>query len=356
MDNLIPREFSIGKHQLKPGAPCLIVAEVAQAHDGSLGIAHAFIDAISNAGADAVKFQTHIAEAESSQAEPWRIRFSQQDETRYAYWKRMEFSQEQWLGLKQHADERDVAFLSSPFSLEAVDLLCRLRVPAWKIASGEINNGLLFERLLDTRMPIMLSTGMSPISEIDDAVDRIKSRQNPLVVMQCTSSYPCPPENVGLNLLGYFRDRYQTMVGLSDHSGAIFAGLAAVTLGIEVLEIHVTFSREMFGPDVQSSITIDELRQLVRGIRDIEAMKNHPVDKNLQAEATKDLRMAFMKSVFAAVDLPEGSFVSRRHLSVKKPGWGIPSKRLPDLIGARVKKTIKAGQMLREEDLEFDNP
>src|SRR5258706_2002404 len=129
---------------------CLIIAEVAQAHDGSLGLAHAFIDAIAAAGADAVKFQTHIAAAESTPEEPWRVKFSSQDASRYDYWKRMEFSEEQWRGLQQHAEEKELLFLSSPFSLEAVELLERVGVCAWKIASGEVSNAPMFARMADT--------------------------------------------------------------------------------------------------------------------------------------------------------------------------------------------------------------
>ena len=233
-----------------PAKPCLIIGEVAQAHDGSLGMAHAFIDAIANAGADAVKFQTHMAAEESTGSETWRINFSRQDATRYDYWKRMEFTEEQWHGLKKHADNRGLKFLSSPFSVEAVELLLRVGVPAWKVASGEVSDAQMFERLVSTGLPILLSTGMSPLSEIDAAVERVKARRVPLTVLQCTSAYPCPPEKVGLNLIPFFRDRYGCDVGLSDHSGTIYPGLAAATLNIQVLEVHVTLSREMFGPDV----------------------------------------------------------------------------------------------------------
>src|SRR5438874_4963574 len=137
----------------RPEARCLIVGEVAQAHDGSLGMAHAFIDAIANAGADAVKFQTHIAAAESTLAEPWRVKFSHQDETRYDYWKRMEFSEAQWVGLKRHADDRKLLFLSSPFSIEALELLQRIGIKAWKVASGEISNEPMFERMVASGLP-----------------------------------------------------------------------------------------------------------------------------------------------------------------------------------------------------------
>src|SRR5690242_5090247 len=177
---------------------CLIIGEVAQSHDGSLGLAHAFIDAIADAGADAVKFQTHIASAESTPAEPWRVRFSRQDATRYDYWKRMEFPEPAWADLKAHAEERGLWFLSSPFSRAAVDLLERVGVAAWKIASGETGSGELLDAVLDTGRPVLLSTGMSDWAEIDSAVARVRARNVPLALLQCTSAYPCPPEKVGV--------------------------------------------------------------------------------------------------------------------------------------------------------------
>lgn len=331
---------------------CLIVAEVAQAHDGSLGMAHAFIDAIAHAGADAVKFQTHIAAAESTPDEPWRVKFSPQDESRYAYWKRMEFTPTQWRGLKQHADERGLLFLSSPFSVEAVELLAGVGVAAWKIASGEVSNTLLFERLAAMGLPIWLSTGMSPLSEIDAAVEQVRRRKLPLVLLQCTSAYPCPPEKIGLNLIPFFRERYGCEVGLSDHSGTIYPGLAAVTLGIEVLELHVTLSREMFGPDVPASVTTSELKQLVEGIRFVERMKAHPVDKDEMARQMAPLRDLFTKSVVARVDLPVGTVLQESQLTVKKPGTGIPAARLKELVSRRLKRAVAADGLISESDLE----
>jgi N,N'-diacetyllegionaminate synthase len=331
---------------------CLIVGEVAQAHDGSLGTAHAFIDAIADAGADAVKFQTHIAAAESTPGEPWRVKFSPQDETRYDYWKRMEFSEEQWHGLKRHADDKGLLFLSSPFSREAVSLLTRVGVAAWKLASGEVSSGPMFEQIAATGLPVLLSTGMSSIEEIDEAVERVNRHHLPLTVMQCTSAYPCPPQKVGLNLIPLFRQRYGCSVGLSDHSGTIYPGIAAATIGIEVLEVHVTFSRQMFGPDVVASVTTKELRQLVEGIRFVETMKANPVDKNAIFEEVAPLRRLFMKSVVAQVDLPAGTILSKEHLTIKKPGTGIPAARFNDLFGYRLKRSIQADEMLAGEDLE----
>jgi N-acetylneuraminate synthase len=331
---------------------CLIIGEVAQTHDGSLGLAHAFIDALANAGADAVKFQTHIAAAESTPDEPWRVKFSPQDATRYDYWKRMEFTEQQWLGLKRHADERGLLFLSSPFSIASVELLARVGITAWKIASGEVSNTPMFERLLATGLPILLSTGLSPISEIDAAVERVRSRGLPLAVLQCTSAYPCPPEKVGLNVIALLRERYGCAVGLSDHTGTIYPGLAAAALGIEVLEVHVTLSREMFGPDVQASVTTSELRQLVEGIRFIEKMVTHPVDKDEMADETSPLRNLFTKSVVACVDLQAGTLLLPEHLTVKKPGTGIPADSIREVIGRRLKHNVRQDEILRAESLE----
>lgn len=334
---------------------CLIVGEVGQAHDGSLGMAHAFIDSIANAGADAVKFQTHMAAWESTRDEPWRVRFSLQERSRYEYWKRMEFTEEQWQSLKNHANERRLLFLSSPFSIEAMELLSRVGVAAWKVASGEVSNTPMLDRMIATGLPILLSTGMSPLSEIDAAVQRVKSHNLALVVLQCTSIYPCPAEKVALNLIPFFRTRYDCGVGLSDHSGTIYPGLAAATLGIEVLEVHVTLSREMFGPDVVASITTAEVRQLVEGIRFIEKMMANLIDKDVLAQETAGLRDLFTKSVVSRIDLPAGTVLCKEHLTVKKPGTGIPASRLPQLIGARLRRKLKADELLREEDVEDSN-
>jgi N,N'-diacetyllegionaminate synthase len=333
---------------------CLVIGEVAQAHDGSLGAAHAFIDAISASGADAVKFQTHIASAESTRQEPWRVKFSQQDATRYDYWKRMEFTEEQWSGLRQHAADRGLLFLSSPFSLEALELLRRVGVAAWKVASGEISNAAMIDRMLESRIPLILSTGMSSLSEIDSVVKKVKDADVPLAVLQCTTAYPCPPENIGLNLLSVYRSRYGVPVGLSDHSGTIFPGLAAAALGADVLEVHVTLSRDAFGPDVPASVTTSELEQLVDGVRFIDRMMANPLDKDhLSAEAAS-LRGVFTKSVVARVPIPAGTVLRVEHLAAKKPGTGIPAARLPALVGARTLRALEQDELLSEADIQLE--
>ncbi len=328
----------------------LIIAEVGQGYDGSLGMAHAFIDAIAISGANAVKFQTHIAAAESTPTEPWQIKFGYQDKCRYDYWQRMEFSPEQWRGLKQHAEDRGLIFLSSPYSLKAVELLMSLGINVWKIPSEEVGNMQLLEAVIQTRLPIILSSGMSTIAELDRAVAAIQPHGNQIAILQCTSESPCPPEHVGLNLISEIRNRYGCEVGLSDHSGTIYPGLAAVSLGIQILEIHVTLSREMFSPDMSASITTAELRQLVTGVRYIEKILSHPVDKNTMAEKLEPMRRLCTKSLVAARDLPVGTILQRHHLASKRPGLGIPPEQLDNVLGKRVITDLRADDLL---DYEF---
>jgi N-acetylneuraminate synthase len=316
-------------------------------------MAHSFIDAIANAGADAVKFQTHIASEESTRDEPWRIKFSPQDETRYDYWQRIEFTKDQWVGLKQHADDRGILFLSTPFSEAAADMLSAVGMRVWKIASGEVGNLPLLEKIGSFGDPMILSSGMSGWLELDTAVDAVRRTGNPLAVLQCTSEYPCPPEKVGLNVLGAMHRRYDLPVGLSDHSGSIYAGLAAATLGAEVLEVHVAFSHEMFGPDVPASLTTGELQQLVEGTRKIERMLDSGVDKDFAAEELRELRNIFTKSLVASVDIDAGTTLTAEHLKLKKPGTGLPASRLHDLIGRRVKQPVRADEMLFLHNIEF---
>jgi N-acetylneuraminate synthase len=331
---------------------CLIIGEVSQTHDGSLGQAHAFIDAIADAGADAVKFQTHIASAESTPEEPFRVPFSRQDSSRYQYWKRMEFSREQWQGLVEHALERGLYFLSSPFSEEAADLLESIGMPAWKIASGEVSNRSLLEKIVATDKPVILSSGLSSFEELDAAVEIMRSAGVPYAVMQTTTQYPTPPEKLGLNVIPLMQDRYGCTVGLSDHSGTIYPGLAAFTLGARMLEVHVALSRYMFGPDVCASVTVEELAQLVQCIRFLEQAMQHTVDKDSVISELSDLKRIFGRSVVPVRDLPQGTVLTPGDLVAKKPGTGIPGNMIQSLYGRKIKRALKTDEIFRDEDLE----
>jgi len=345
------RQLSIAGVPVGAGAPPVVVAEVAQAHDGSLGFAHAHIDAAADAGAGAVKFQTHIAAAESTRDEPFRVPFSRQDATRFDYWRRMEFSEEQWAGLAAHARDRGLVFLSSPFSLEAVDLLERVGMPAWKVGSGEVGNRPLLDRMASTGLPIILSSGMSTFAELDEAVAFVGARSD-VIVLQCTSAYPVEPARIGLNVLELLRARYDAPVGLSDHSGSIYPSLAAVTLGAAMVEVHLTLARGMFGPDSSASVTPSELAQLVEGSRLISSALASPVDKSQLGDGMEELRSIFGRSIAPSRPLEAGATLAEDDLALKKPGTGIPAERLPSLVGRRLRRAVHPDELLREDDLE----
>lgn len=344
------RGFQLDGRTIEMGGECFIIGEVAQAHDGSLGMAHAYIDAVAGAGADAVKFQTHIADAESTSREPFRIRSSDQDGSRLEYWRRMEFTEDQWRGLARHAAERGLVFLSSPFSIDALEILLRVGIAAWKIPSGEVTNVPLLERALATGKPLLISTGMSSIAEIDALMQLVAGTD--VLLFQTTSAYPTPPEDIGLRLIPEFRRRYECPVGLSDHSGTIFAGLGAVMGGLEALEVHVTFDRRLFGPDVSASITIDELGTLIGGVRFLERARDGMRDKDIVTSDLAPLRLIFGRSVVAVRDIAAGTVLSEEDLACKKPGGGLPPERLRRLIGRRTTRALRRDEAIAEHDVE----
>ncbi len=328
-----------------------IIAEIAQAHDGSLGMAHAYIDALKSSGVNAVKFQTHIANAESSIHEPFRVKFSKQDLTRFDYWKRMEFSENQWIELKNHCEDVGLEFISSPFSNEAVDLLEKIGINKYKIGSGEVNNLLMLEKIAKTKKPVILSSGMSSLVELDQAVNLFKRFGNNISILQCTTAYPTKPEEWGLNLIQELKDKYDYKIGFSDHSGDIYACLAAATLGAEIFEFHVVLDKRQFGPDTKSSITIDQVSKLVKGIDDIKTSLAHKVDKN-NITRFSDLKNIFEKSLSVNKSLKKGHIISFNDLEAKKPSnMGIPASKYIEVIGKKINKNLQQWDFLNYDDI-----
>lgn len=330
----------------------LIIAEIGQAHEGSLGILHSLIDAVAQTGADVMKFQTHIAAAESSIYEPFRVKFSYVDQTRFDYWKRMEFSLEQWKGIKRHCDEVGLEFLSSPFSNAAVELLERLGVRRYKVGSGEVNNFLMLEKIARTGKDIFLSSGMSSFAELDSTVEFLRPFGNTLSILQCTTKYPTTSEDVGLNVIPALQERYNVPIGFSDHSGTIYPAIAAVALGAEIIEVHATFDQRMFGPDARASVSIDQLRQLVEGVRFIENSRRNPVDKH-DVSAFRDVKTVFEKSLAVNKDLPSGHTLRVEDLESKKPaGYGFSATDYQKIVGKTLARPKKQYEFLGEADIE----
>lgn len=327
-----------------------IIAEVGSVHDGSFGNAMKLIDTAADCGADAVKFQTHIAAAETLRDAPMPPYFK--GEPRFEYFERTGFSTPQWKQLAAHAADRGLQFLSSPFSIEAVALLEDVGVGSYKIPSGEVTNIPMLEAVAQTGKPVLLSSGMSTWRELDAAVAAIRKRHDRVCVMQCTSAYPCPDEQVGLNVLGEMRDRWNLPVGFSDHTLDNHACFAAVALGASTVEKHLTFSRRMYGSDAAHSAEPAQFTDLVKGIRAIAAMLAQPVDKDDIADR-QDMKEIFEKSVVSVAPIAKDTVITANMVAVKKPGTGIPAARLSEVIGRRARRGIDADAVLRDEDVEW---
>jgi N,N'-diacetyllegionaminate synthase len=324
----------------------LVIAEAGMNHDGSLGNAIRMAEVAAECGADGVKFQLHDARAETTRAAPSPPYF--RHESRWAYFERTAFTDEQWRTLNDACDRAGIEFLCSPFSLEALERLEALGVGRYKIGSGEVTNLALVRAAAATGKPVLLSSGMSSWAELDEAVEAAGSD---VTILQCTSAYPTPPERVGLNILADLRERYARPVGFSDHTLGPYAAYAAVALGAVVVEKHFTLSRQMYGPDAALAAEPAEFRRLVEGIREIERMLASPVDKD-DLEPVGEMKQVFEKSVVAVADIPAGTVISGEMLAAKKPGTGIPARRLAEVIGRRARTDIPADSVLTEGDIE----
>jgi sialic acid synthase SpsE len=322
-----------------------VIAEAGMNHDGSLGNAIRMAEVASECGADAVKFQLHDAGAETTRDAPSPPYF--RHETRWEYFERTAFSDEEWARLKEASERAGIEFVCSVFSTEAVDRLERLGVGRYKIGSGEVTNLELVRRVAATGKPVLLTSGMSSWEELDAAVEAAGDN---VTVMQCTSEYPTPPEHVGLNVFAELRERYGKPVGFSDHSLGNYAAFAAVTLGAVVVEKHFTLSNAAYGPDASLAMEPDQLEDLVEGIRSIETMLDNPVDKN-ELDGLRDMKLVFEKSVVSTCDIPAGAEISPTMLAAKKPGTGIPARKLDQVVGRTARVTIPADSVITEEML-----
>jgi N,N'-diacetyllegionaminate synthase len=338
--------MEIAGRTLGEGRPALVIAEIGNNHDGSVRQAERLIEVAAEAGADAVKFQTHIAAAEMLPSTPTPPHF---DEPRFEFTKRMELSLDDHRRLKAFAEQRGLVFFSSPFSVEAVELLEQIEVPAYKIASGEVTNPPLVEAVAATGRPVLLSSGMSGIEEIERAGAILREAGSLFLVMQCTSTYPCPPEQVNLRAMVAMGERLGTLYGLSDHTPDVYTSIAAVALGAVAVEKHFTLSKRLYGPDHHASLVPEELARLVQGVRQVEAALGSGLKK--RDPAHDPVRATFEKSVVTRIEVPEGAVLEREMLTTKRPGTGIPATLLGEVLGRRAARTLEPDTLLQEADL-----
>jgi len=324
-----------------------LIAEIGSVHDGSFGNALKLVDLSKEVGATAVKFQMHIAEEESLKNAPKPYYFSGED--RFDYFKRTSFSDKEWELLRTRAKDLQMDFVVSPFSIAAFHKLEKLNVDAYKVASGEVTNIPLIEKIAQSGKKTYISSGMSSLDDIDHAI-RLFPDKSKIVIMQCTSMYPCPLNYVGLNVIEYLKQNYDINLGFSDHTVTNTAALMAFSFGARTIEKHLTFSKKMYGSDAPYASEPDQFKELTLSLNEAENILNNPVSKDEMTIKLNDMKHVFEKSIVAKFNLKKGKIITFEDLAFKKPGEGLKPKYYKKLLGKRLIKDIKEDQILKEED------
>lgn len=340
--------FKIGGMPVGLGAPCLIIAEAGVNHDGSDVVAHELVDAAFRAGANVVKFQTFRASSLVSTAAA-KARYQQEttgaDESQLEMLSRLELPRSLHVELAAHCREVGIIFMSTPFDQDDAEFLLELGVPAIKVPSGEITNIPYLEYLSDQRVPVIMSTGMATLEEVDRAVKTIRGGAlEHLALLHCVSEYPAEPADVNLRAMKTLGDTFDVPTGYSDHTLGIDVPLAAAALGACIIEKHFTLDPNRYGPDHRASLDPSALASMVKGIRAVEAA----LGDGEKAPTRRELETAAVvrRSLTAACVIAAGTTLTASHVVARRPGNGLPPEMLPQVIGRRVTRDIAAGAQI----------
>jgi N,N'-diacetyllegionaminate synthase len=340
--------FSIAGRRIGPGAPCFVIAEAGVNHNGDLERALRLVDVAAEAGADAVKFQTFKADrlvTRKAAKADYQIRQTGAAESQFDMLRRLELSEENHRRLQTHAAARGVLFMSTPFDEESADLLEHLNVAVFKLPSGEITNLPLLQHVARKGKPMVVSTGMASLGEVEAAVQTIEETGNDqFVLLHCVSQYPADPADVNLRAMQTLALAFAKPVGYSDHTLGNEIALAAVVLGACVIEKHYTLDRGLPGPDHAASSEPGELTALIKGIRKIESALGQGRKQAAASEAST--AAVARKSLVASRDIPAGAILTMDLIAIKRPGTGLPPALRPALIGRTARKNIPADTLL----------
>ncbi|MBA7633639.1 N,N'-diacetyllegionaminic acid synthase [subsurface metagenome] len=347
------KTVNISGAHIGEGMPCFIIAEAGVNHNGDVRLAKELIDIAKNAGADAVKFQTFDVEelvTSSADKAQYQKETTGAEESQSEMIKRLQLTEGDFEKLFAYAQEKGMIFLSSPFDKKSVDLLDRLNVPAFKVPSGEITNFPLLEHIAAKGKPIILSTGMATLREVEEALQVIQGKgEKEIILLHCVSSYPARMEDMNLKAIETLRRTFKLPVGLSDHTVGITMPIAAVALGACVIEKHFTLDRNLPGPDHRASLELEELEQMIKAIRDVEkAMGN---GHKRPTEMEEEVKKAARRSIVAKVDIPQGTIITEDMLGIKRPGTGIEPKYLESVVGSVARTMIERDEVLTRDKL-----
>ena len=338
--------------------PVLIIAEAGVNHNGDLNIAKQLIDAAADACADVIKFQTYktenIVSKEAKKAAYQNKNIDTKSDTQYEMLKKLELPIFWHTELHKYASDKGLIFLSTGFDLESLDFLATLSPPFFKIPSGEITNKPYLIHIAKFQKPIILSTGMSTIEEIKDAIAILNENgisNKHIQVLHCNTAYPTPLEDVNLKAMLDIKEKINIDIGYSDHTLGIEVSIAAVALGATVIEKHFTLSRNMKGPDHAASLEPEELKQMIHGIRNIEKAISGDGNKKPSESELKN-KTAARKSIHVNKIISKGAKITEEDLDIKRPGDGINPMEIDNIIGKEAKQDIISGSKLRWKDLE----
>ncbi|SJZ43889.1 N-acetylneuraminate synthase [Selenihalanaerobacter shriftii] len=345
--------IEIAGRGIGPNEPTFIIAEAGVNHNGSLGIAKKLVDAAVEAEVDAVKFQTFKAEnlvsKQASKAQ-YQLETTDKEESQFDMIKRLELSLDDHLYLKEYCEDRDILLLSTPFCFNSVDIIDDLGLELYKVGSSDTTNLPLLKYIAKKGKPIILSTGMSTLAEVEEAVNTILSTGNDrLILLHCVSNYPAQYQSVNLKAMETMSQAFKLPIGYSDHTLGIEVPVAAVARGAVVIEKHFTLDNNMEGPDHKASLEPEELKQMVINIRNIEEALGDGIKKPAKSEVA-NIKIS-RKSLVIDRDLKTGEELTKETLNIKRPGIGINPKFLETVLGMEVKKDLKADQVLQWEDL-----
>ncbi len=341
--------FHIAETAVGPGAPVFVIAEGCDNHLGDTEAAFEMVRRAKQAGADAIKFQHHLPDEEMLPDAPMSDNF---EEPLYEFLKKYALTLDQHRELKALCDEIGILYLCTPFSWKAAQEIETLGVAAYKIGSGEMTDVPTLVRIAGFGKPMIVSTGMSTFEEIDRTYAALAATGAPLALMNCVSEYPPVYEDINLGVIGKMAERYdKAVIGHSDHTPDLFTSFAAVALGAHLIEKHVILDKAQPGPDQSVSIDFDELAQLVEGVHKIERGLG---DEKAIHELELPIRTWAFRSIVTTHDLAAGAVIDQDMIWSKRPGTGIPSHRMNDVIGRRLARNVAANVLLSWDDMEGD--
>ncbi|MBO8161754.1 MAG: N-acetylneuraminate synthase [Thermosipho sp. (in: Bacteria)] len=348
------KKIKIGDKRIGENESTFVITEAGVNHNGDIELAKKLVDIAVEAGADAIKFQTFKAENVVTKNAPkadYQIKNTKSNESQYDMIKKLELSEEEFRELYRYAKSKGIIFLSTPFDFESADFLEDLGVPAFKVSSTDLTNLPFLEYIAEKGKPIILSTGMGTLGEIEEAINTIKDVGNEdIVLLHCITSYPVKFESLNLRTIQTLKEAFKLPVGFSDHSLGIYAPIAAVALGAVVIEKHFTLDKNLPGPDHKASLNPEELKEMIKWIRLIEKALGDGIKRPTPKEI--EIRKVARRSIVAKVDIPKGATITKNMITFKRPGTGLPPKYYKEIIGRRARRDIRADELIYWWDVE----